>query len=129
MTAGRFTNRGTASFLAAVLLGALGAAAGTAFAETGSDGELSCTYQLQQNAGKVTGSCEGGTEMGSASGTFVGHLRQSGVGSGSFDLVLPTGTYSGTFKGKPFSGGPAKGTWSIEAGSVDLAGTFVAVPA
>lgn len=112
-----------------LLLGAfmIGTTVVGAAASTASDGEFSCTYKFQQNAGKVTGSCEGGTEFGSATGTFTGHMRPGGIGSGEFVLDLPSGKYSGSFKGKPFFGGKAKGTWVVKVGTLNLSGAFVAL--
>ncbi|MGH3519277.1 MAG: hypothetical protein ACRDQ7_18040 [Haloechinothrix sp.] len=116
------------------VLGGLGAAAlgsmvvaGPAAASSPAGGELNCTYRLNQQAGKVSGSCAGSTDFGSASGSFTGHLRPGGFGSGEFTVDGPAGSYSGSFKGKPFKGGKAKGSWSVELGSLSVSGTFVAI--
>lgn len=92
-----------------------------------SNGELACTYQWNQQVGRVTGGCAGSTDFGSAAGSFTGHLRPGGIGSGNFVLDTPAGSYSGSFKGKPFHGGKAKGTWYVRVGSLTVTGTFVAV--
>lgn len=111
---------GGLSAMALATLGVATPAAATA-------GELHCTYQWHQQAGKISGGCEGTTELGSAAGSFTGHLRPGGIGSGDFVLDTPAGYYTGSFKGKPFHSGKAKGNWSVKVGSLKVTGTFVAV--
>lgn len=90
------------------------------------DTQLSCTYRLSQQTGKVSGTCSGTSPLGAASGSYEGKLRPGAHGKGSFTLNSELGTLRGSFRGDNFNGGLATGCYTVKLGTITLTGGFVA---
>jgi hypothetical protein len=80
-------SRAAVSGLCAVALAATGLTTPAVASVPG--GKLKCTYHAQPHIHQVSGSCEGTTDLGSASGSFTGKLRPQGGGHGKIALDTP----------------------------------------
>ncbi|GGO92291.1 hypothetical protein GCM10011584_28350 [Nocardioides phosphati] len=86
---------------------------------------LSCTYNLDEVAGTLAGSCVGRTPLGTATATFSGTWSgDSAAGTIAVDTWF--GDFGGTFSGSGWSTGSATGSYTLTTPFGPLAGTFSA---
>jgi hypothetical protein len=86
---------------------------------------LSCTYDLDEVAGTLAGSCIGRTPLGTATATFTGTWTgDSATGTIAVDTWF--GDFGGTFSGSGWSSGAATGSYALLTPFGPVSGTFSA---
>lgn len=86
---------------------------------------LTCSYDLDQTAGTLVGSCIGRTPLGTATASFSGSWSgDSATGTIAVDTWF--GDFGGTFSGSGWSTGTATGSYTLLTPFGPLAGTFSA---
>lgn len=118
---------GAASLGMAVSGVAIGAAPAEAapHARGASSYGLSCTYELDEVAGTLAGSCLGRTPLGTATATFSGTWDGS-TATGTIDVDTWFGDFAGTFSGSGWSSGAATGSYAVVTPFGTVSGTFSA---